>query len=419
MDIVQDALSGPASSVAQMMLKMGLEGATQEEVLEQYCHGLLDIGIPLMRMHVAQSAFHPRYGGVGFDWTRSDGLTSEHYQFTDTPAEMWLNSPLYYLLRSRKMELRVPLRDTNEESRFPLLNDLRQRGATDYFASALILNQLAQDQVIDPDNTPEGALLSWTSDGPAGFSDQQIHQIRAVLPYLGLALKSASNRKMARELLGVYLGADAGNRVLSGEIERGSLEKIDAAICYFDLIGFTSLAEQLEGDKMIEMLNAYFGVTVRIIEDIGGHVLKFMGDGLMAMFDLGDAPEDAEAALAAAARMTKEIEELNATRGAAGLPTAGFTLALHNGEILYGNIGADSRLDFTVIGPAVNQTARLSDMHRALGQNIIVSERLRAAAGADRSDLISLGRYMLRGIPEPQELFTIHPTTQPSGTTTA
>ncbi|MEX0285802.1 MAG: adenylate/guanylate cyclase domain-containing protein [Paracoccaceae bacterium] len=402
--------SGPASAIAQTMLKLGLEGAEQEEVLEQYCHALIDIGVPLMRLHVAQSAFHPRYGGVGFDWTRSDGLKSEQYEYTETPRERWQASPLYHLLQTQELEMRIVLKDSNQPSTYPLLNDLRQLGATDYFATGLVLNRFDTSQPIDPDNTPEGVLLSWTSDGAEGFSDHDIDQIRSVLPYLGLALKSASNRKMARELLGVYLGKDAGNRVLSGEIERGSLEKIDAAICYFDLIGFTSLAERLDGDTMINMLNAYFGVAVRIIEGIGGHVLKFMGDGLMAMFDLGDASEDAEAALQAAQRLTTEMNALNEKRGAAGLPTAGFTLALHNGEIFYGNIGADSRLDFTVIGPAVNQTARLSDMHRALGQNIVVSERLRRAAGADRPELVSLGRYMLRGVPQPQELFTIHTT---------
>lgn len=404
-------LSGAAAPVAAKLLAMGLEGAEQEAVLEGYCQALVDAGVPLMRLHVAQSAFHPRYGGVGFDWTRTDGLSTEKYEYTETPHDVWLQSPLFHLLKSEEMEMRVRLDQGNEAGRFPLFLDLRARGATDYFAAGLYLSDVRRRGDIDPansDSTPEGVLVSWTSDAPGGFTEAHLGQIRSILPYLGLALKSAANRKMARELLGVYLGKDAGNRVLSGEIERGSLEKIDAAICYFDLVGFTSLAERLEGDVMIRMLNAYFGVAVGVIEEVGGHVLKFMGDGLLAMFDLGEAREDADAVLKAAGRMIVEIAAMNDRRATAGEPIADFTLALHNGEIFYGNIGAEDRLDFTVIGPAVNQAGRLSDMHKALGQNIVISQSLRQAAGPERTDLVSLGRYMLRGVPTPQELFTLY-----------
>lgn len=407
--IPQMPATSPGAQLAEHLLKMGLEGADQLEILEGYCHLLVDQGIPLRRLHVAQSAFHPKYGGVGFDWNRTDGLRYEQYEFTESPTEVWLQSPLYHLLSTNALEFRERLKDMNEASRFPLLNDLKETGHTDYFAAGIYLSRVDRQTELDPNNTPEGVLISWASDGSDGFSEEDLNQIRLAMPYLGLALKSASNHKMARELLGVYLGSDAGNRVLSGEIQRGSLEKIDAAICYFDLIGFTSLSEQLGGDAIVHMLNVYFGIAVDVIEAHGGNVLKFMGDGLMAMFDLGDDRTDALATLAAAQDMTRQIEALNAARAAQGLPAPGFTLALHNGEVFYGNIGADSRLDFTVIGPAVNQTARLSDMHRSLGQNIIVSASLRNAAGADRGDLVSMGRYMLRGVPEPQELFTLYP----------
>lgn len=223
---------------------------------------------------------------------------------------------------------------------------------------------------------------------------------------MGLALKSAANRRLAHDLLAAYLGRDAGGRVLSGEIQRGSLQRIDAVICYFDLTGFTSLAERIPGPDLIAMLNAYFAVVVAAIHDRGGHVLKFMGDGLLAMFDQG-APA-ARAALDAAAALTAQIGALNSERSADGLPVAGFTLALHAGEIFYGNIGAETRLDFTVIGPAVNLTARLSDMHRALGRTVILSEPVYRAARGGPHDLVSLGRYMLRGVSRPLELFTLY-----------
>ena len=212
---------------------------------------------------------------------------------------------------------------------------------------------------------------------------------------------------MAGDLLQVYLGRDAGQRVLSGEFQRGSSRQIDAVIGLFDLKGFTSLAEQIPGEEMIELLNDYFGLVVGVIQSHGGNILKFLGDGMLTMFDLGDISQDVEAALNAAVELRQVIGERNVERAAAGLPVADFTLALHAGDILYGNIGSENRLDFTVIGATVNQTARIAGLHRSVGQSVILSEDVRRAAKNLPHDLVSLGRYMLRSVPEPMELFTI------------
>lgn len=254
----------------------------------------------------------------------------------------------------------------------------------------------------------EGILVSWTTDRAGGFSNRELDLIRTTLPHLGLALKSSSNRQIAKDLLQVYLGRDAGQRVLSGEIRRGSSQEIDAVICLFDLQGFTELAERLPGTSLIDMLNGYFGLAVETIQAHGGNILKFMGDGMLTMFNLGSIEEDAHAALAAANELCGKIRSFNAGREADGLPTADFTLALHAGGILYGNIGARNRLDFTVIGQTVNQTARIAGMHRSVGQNIIMSEDVKRAAKGTNHDLVSLGRYMLRGVAEPIELYTIN-----------
>ena len=288
------------------------------------------------------------------------------------------------------------------------MNDLKSKGATDYFATGLLFEKRQTGVPIDPLSPPEGVLISWTSDGPDGFSEADLGLIRTAHPYLGLALKSASNRQMAHDLLAVYLGRDAGRRVLSGEIQRGSSQKVNAVICYFDLTGFTELAEQTDGHELIAMLNDYFAVAVRVIQENGGNILKFMGDGMLTMFNLADIGVSTDAALQAATTLRREIGVLNRQRDSDGLPTTGFTLALHAGDILYGNIGAENRLDFTAIGPAVNLTARLSGMHRTIGRNIIVSQEIQAASQSDRHDLVSLGRYMLRGVSEPHELFTVY-----------
>ncbi|WP_425046678.1 adenylate/guanylate cyclase domain-containing protein [Primorskyibacter sp. S87] len=395
-------------SLASWLMARGLEGASQKEVLDGYCSHLVDMGVPLMRLHAAQSAFHPNYGGTGYSWSSDQGISLENYVHTDSPQERWLASPLYVILTSESDELRERLVDSNTPSRFPFLNELRDRGATDYFAMGVLMEKHGGgDWVVDPNNAPEGVLLSWASNAPDGFRDQDLDLIRQSIPYLGLALKSAANRRMAEDLLGVYLGRDAGRRVFSGEIRRGSLQQIDAVIWNFDLEGFTTLAERIPGPDMIAMLNDYFGVVVDVVQQKGGNILKFMGDGLMAMFDVGELHEDAHAALEAVVLLRERMAEKNEERRAAGLEVAEYTLALHAGEILYGNIGAASRLDFTVIGPAVNQTARISGMHKALGQKLILSDEVANAARPCKFDLVSLGRYMLRGVPEPKELFTL------------
>ncbi|MCA0930213.1 adenylate/guanylate cyclase domain-containing protein [Ruegeria profundi] len=394
--------------LSDWLVERGLEGASKEELLDGYCNKLLDLGVPLMRFHAAQSALHPVYGGTGFSWYQGQGGRTESFEYSDEPIEQWRQSPLYAILNEDIEVIRERLIDQNEASRFPLLNDLRQIGATDYYATGVNFDAPTHSEPKAAKKAVDGVLMSWTSNAPDGFADTDLDLINAALPHLGLALKSAASARVSKDLMRVYLGRDAGRRVLSGEIRRGSLQQIDAVMWNFDLEGFTSLSEDLPGNEIIDMLNDYLAVAVSVVHDNGGNILKFMGDGLMAMFDVGDIDEDAHAALKSVPVLQQRMEALNAQREAAGLPVASFTLALHAGEILYGNIGSETRLDFTVIGPAVNQTARIAGMHRSLGQRILISDDVARAAQPCAQELVSVGRYMLRGVQEPKELFTVY-----------
>jgi adenylate cyclase len=397
-----------STDLIEWIVTRGLEGATKEDLLDGYCNKLLELGVPLMRFHAAQSALHPVYGGTGFSWYDGKGGESETFEYTEEPSEQWKQSPLYAILNDEVDEIRERLVDQNEASRFPLLNDLREIGATDYFATGVSFDVPTHNGPKDAKEAVGGVLMSWTSNAPEGFQDDDLGLINTALPHLGLALKSASSARVSKDLMRVYLGRDAGRRVLSGEIRRGSLQQIDAVIWNFDLEGFTSLSEELPGNEIIDMLNDYLAEAVGVVHENRGNILKFMGDGLMAMFDVGEIDEDARAALKAVPVLQQRMEALNARREAEGLPVASFTLALHAGEILYGNIGSATRLDFTVIGPAVNQTARIAGMHRSLGQRILISDDVARAAQPCGENLVSVGRYMLRGVAEPKELFTIY-----------
>lgn len=402
-------LSDQAIPLVNWLMDKGLQGASQQDLLNGYCRRLTEMGVPLFRFYLAQRAFHPHFGGIGFSWTCDAGISQQHYQYRATPPEEWVTSPFYFMLSNKLDEFRARLDGSDEDqvSVFPILPELKEQGVTDYFASGLHFDQ-GELVNLDPSHIPEGVLVSWSSDGPNGFVEDDLNVIRASLPFLGLALKSSSNRQMATDLLKVYLGRDAGTRVLSGEIQRGSSQKIDAVICYFDLNGFTSLSEQIPGPELIDMLNDYFALAVATIQEHGGNILKFMGDGMLTMFDLGSIETDAKAALNAVKSLQTGMRNLNREREEVGLPTTGFSLALHAGEILYGNIGAENRLDFTVIGPTVNVAARISGMHRAVGQSVIMSEEVQRAAQPTSHDIVSLGRYMVRGVGAPLELFTIY-----------
>ena len=215
---------------------------------------------------------------------------------------------------------------------------------------------------------------------------------------------------MAETLAQTYLGRDAGRRVMSGRIVRGVAEKIGAVLWYSDLHGYTEISDNSPPEQIIPLLNDYAEAVVSSVHANGGDVLKLVGDGTLAIFPADIREEACLAALAAAMRARKDGATLNRKRAASGLPTAELYLALHVGDVFYGNIGSKDRLDFTVIGPAVNEVSRILTMSRSVEQDVLLSSSFAAALGSDmRRRLVSIGRYALRGVAQPQELFTLEP----------
>jgi len=395
-------------AIAEWLVLQGVYGASQEDLLEGYCTQILQAGLPVQRVHVAQRAHHPEFGGIGFNWVRDQGTDRDAYEHTEAPLDVWLASPLYYLLGVDEADLWIDLENSDPPERFPFLSELKERGCTDYFAAKVSFEQPRNSLATDPANPAEGLMMSWTSDSAGGFSDTDVATLRRLLPFLGLALKSAANRQMASDIVQTYLGADAGERVLSGDIVRGSSETIHAVIWYFDLRGFTKLSERIAGHAVIDMLNDYFGEVVALIEGHGGNVLKFMGDGLLAIFDCNKNAGAVDNALAAAIKVGEQMAVVSARREKEGLTTTDYSLSLHLGDVLYGNIGGKARLDFTVIGAAVNQTARIQGMCGPLDRNFIMSAQVARQVTTRKAQVVSLGPYMLRGVEGPQELFTLY-----------
>ncbi len=250
-------------------------------------------------------------------------------------------------------------------------------------------------------------ISSWTTDAPGGFTDAQIELVAAMLPTLALAFTLRTTRQTARTLVTTYLGSDAAERVLAGNVVRGRAEPLRAVVWFSDLAGFTRISETVGPAGMLALLNAYAEVQVDAIEAHGGHVLKFIGDGILAIFpEEGAAPACARA-LDAAVDCRARMAALSGERKAADLPVVDAHLALHVGDLLYGNVGSPRRLDFTVLGPAVNEAARIEALCGSLDQAVVVSWAFAEAAGDARSRLVSLGRYALKGVSRPQEMFTL------------
>jgi len=219
-------------------------------------------------------------------------------------------------------------------------------------------------------------------------------------------MMALAGHTIAAGLLAAYLGADAGRRVHAGAIERGSVESIRAVLWYADIRGFTTMADTTPGAVVVEVLDEIFETLTASLRSRGGQVLKFLGDGMLAIFPFEDATREqtCRRALDAAAEAMRAVDQLQAARRAVDRPAAAVDLALHLGEVLYGNVGAVDRLDFTVIGPAVNEAARIEALCEPLGRKVLVSAELAAAVG-DRCRLEPLGRHTLRGVREAREIY--------------
>ena len=385
----------------------GLAGDGGAALIEGYCKRLREAAVPLDRCGIGVDTLHPVLLGSNFIWSAEAGIAQRDYQRSEaeTADELWLQSPFYYLAERAETRLRLkpgaPL--AAGLPRFPILEELEAAGASDYL---VLLTPLSGDEAIGDFDT---VYSSWTTQHPDGFAAAQVAMIEGSLPTLCLALKSALTRGITDTLMRTYLGEDAGRRVLRGRIERGTAEAIEAVLWYSDLRGFTRIADTAPSETLLGLLNDYAACVVETLHAHDGQVLKFIGDGILAIFKPEDARTAGEGALDAAEALLARIDALNAERDAAGLPTSDIYLALHLGEVLYGNIGSPERLDFTVVGPAVNEVSRIEGLCRNLDQRVLVSSDFAAGAPAARSRLVSLGRYALRGVSEPQELFTLEP----------
>src|SRR5262249_30338700 len=406
------------TDLSAWLTQAGLAGTPETDIVSVFCERCVAAGIPLGRAHVFIDTTHPLHEGRLFRWgyspnespvyeygrTRSEGLDASGPVSLDVQAtDVWQRGPFYNMLQTGASLLRRRLNiDTKDE--FSLLPDWLAAGMTAYLA---IITRFAAEGVI---GEMDALHSSWGTRAPEAFNDGQIATLKHIVPSLALAIKSVSLTRMTRTLMETYLGRDAGQRVLSGRIVRGIAERIDAVVWFSDLRGFTRITDTAP-EQVIPLLNEYSDVIVSAIHDHGGDVLKLIGDGTLAIFTAENRTYACNSALSAAIRARPGVADLQKNRIAEDRPVTDMYLGLHVGQVFYGNVGSRDRLDFTVLGPAVNEASRIAAMCRSVDQPILMSATF-ANVGDIKHRLGSVGRYALRGVSHSPELFTVYPYSQ-------
>lgn len=372
------------------------------ELTRGLARAMNDAGIPVIRFRTTLRTMHPQLAGLSHTWRRDTDEIEEFWPpLTVLQQDVFLKSP-YALIFEGAGAVRRRLDIPDAARDFPILEELGAMGVTDYVALPLVFS--------------DGRINAMTlaCDRPGGFLTSELEMIAATQPVLARLLEVHALRRTARTVLDTYLGKLTGERVWRGLIHRGDGEDIFAVIWFSDLRSSTVLADALPRPIYLDLLNDYFECTAGAVLDNGGEVLKFIGDAILAIFPIGAHSEHPThcpmhaAAGAAALRAVRDalsrLKTLNERREAEGERPLRFGIGLHLGDVMWGNVGAPQRLDFTVIGPACNKAARLEAMSKTLDRPVILSAEL-ARLVAD--PLLSLGFHALRGVREPHELFTL------------
>jgi adenylate cyclase len=381
----------PGGRIDRWILSEGPHIESYVELFDELCWRLLGDGVPLSRATLYAGTLHPLIRGIGARWLRDLRVVEDFRILHGSGAtDEYLRSPIRATIERgtpfrRRLDAEIP--------EYPLLKKLRNAGATDYFA--LALNRAFNGYPV----------VTWATDRPRGFSDADIAALEAINPALAAIVETRVVRRVSTNLLDTYFGPQAGRRILAGQVRQGEGERLRAVVMITDLRDFTGLSDRLSGDEVITLLDNYFDALATPIQERNGEILKFMGDGMLAIFpaeDDDDFSTSSVHALDAAMEGLDRLDMVNRARRAAGRGELRTGIGLHLGEVIFGNVGAPGRLDFTVIGPAVNLASRIEDLTKRLHRPMLFSS---AFARVCPRPLVSLGFQPVRGLDAPEEVF--------------
>jgi adenylate cyclase len=387
------------------LIEAGLSGLPPPDMLDGFCSRLVAAGVPLRRGFLSLATLHPQRRANSLTWEKGAIVAAADFGYAFMQTSAWQASPFHHMLETGTRRLHRRLIGDGAIHDFPVLSEFRAAGHTEWLA---LIYGFGSD-LDHRKGSQLGVVSSWTTDRAGGWTASELDIIEELAGTLALAVQASGALATTRDVLATYLGADAAERVLAGHVRRGSVGRFAAFILTADLRGFTDFAEVTAPEEVTRRLNGCFDCMGEAIATAGGEILKFMGDGLLAVFlpqDAADKPAVAAATLAAAQDILARVAALNAAEVAAGNPALAVDIALHEGDVTYGNVGTADRLDFTAIGPAINEAARLEGLCKELGRNLLISDSFVRSAPALRPRLQSLGRHRLRGVREAREVFT-------------
>jgi adenylate cyclase len=397
----------PRLHLMNWLATQGLSGMPENDLVRGFCERCREAGLDVSRGVVFIDTLHPIFEGRGFRWNDVEIDESDSIEYGSTGeganAQNWRRSTFYHMLEHGHDELTIDLADCAKLD-FSLIPELAEVGHRHFVA---FVHRFGEAGTIGQMDCVYTYLLTRRAEG---FGEQGLAALRDLVPVLGLAIKSAAQMEIARTLGRVYLGRDASEQVLHGKISRGVTERLNAVLWFSDLRGSTAISETIASDEIIPFLNDYAQAAIDAIHGAGGDVLKLIGDGVLAMFTGEDMNSARRGALRAEHDFRRNMTALNATRSADGRPATSAYVGLHVGEVFYGNIGSEDRLDFTAVGPAVNEVSRIASMCRSVDRELLTSSDFRSGLdAAGQGYLVSTGRYALRGIGRAQDLYTLDP----------
>src|SRR3954454_2228603 len=350
--------------IINWLVSQSLTGLPENDLLRGFCQRCRAGGLDLSRALVVIDTLHPVFEGRAIQWNPAPTNERDIFEYGPTgdgngeAAENWRRSVFFHMLQHGHDEIRLDLADPASLN-FTRMGELAEKGHRHFLG---FVNRFGEAGTL---GQMDCVYSYWLTRRGAGFDDPELVALRDLVPVLGLAVKSAMQVDIARTLARVYLGRDAAEQVLRGRISRGVTEKIKAVLWFSDLRGSTGISESIGPDEIIPFLNDYAQAVIDAIHDAGGDVLKLIGNGVLAMFTGEDMADARRAALRAEHLFRRNVAALNARREAGGRPTTSAYIGLHVGEVFYGNIGSEDRLDFTVVGPTVNEVSRIASMSRS------------------------------------------------------
>lgn len=378
-----------------------------EATLREFCTRLVDGGLPLARVSVGRTILHPVIGLADMNWDRETGKIETSTIPRAVIRQMHdVKAPFATMSRGEATRITADLTDPDEVARYPIFAELAARGITAYFASGRVYG-VGQDLFTNLADKFRGGSVSFATKRFSGFSQADLDGLERLITPLCICLRIADDRFVATAILETYLGRISGKQVLNGQIERGDGQQIECAILYSDLRGSVELSQSLDTQTYLDTVNAYFECTATAVVEHGGEVLKFIGDGVLAIFPFDDAKRPranmCAAALASAQEAFARADHANKRRVADTLPPLRFGVGLHVGTVIYGNVGTVRRLDFTATGPAVGLASRCEGITRTLDMPLLATGAFAASCATPATPM---GQHRLRGFATPVDLVT-------------